>query len=147
MMRVWHTHFYVIEQTSDKPMVGMMKRIWKSTPRDARPTQMPRFIDVKGWSNRAKNDRISTVAGQAKMGHWYYLTNIPKKHINVLKTTVNEYPASVKRDTLDMMANANAEEILSRWVPVAVPVVGPRIEREPPVFVTRYTGLPAVMVN
>ncbi|KKL17238.1 hypothetical protein LCGC14_2487560, partial [marine sediment metagenome] len=43
--RKWHTHFYVIEQTSDKPMVGMMKRVWKTTPREMRPTQMPRFID------------------------------------------------------------------------------------------------------
>ncbi len=148
MMRVWHTHFYQCEQMSDKPIVGMMKRIWKTTPFSARPTLMPRFIDVKGWSKKSKNDRISTVAGQAKMGHWFYLTNIPKKYLDVLKTTVNEYPASVKRDTLDMMANANAEEILSRWVPVAVPVQEQmEEEREPPVFATRYTGLPAVGVN
>jgi len=147
LMRVWHTHFYVMEQQADKPMVGMMKRIWKSTPRDARPTQMPRCIDAKGWSKRAKNDRISTVAGQAKMGHWFYLTNIPKKYLNVLKTTVNEYPASVKRDTLDMMANANAGDVLARWVPVAVPEHEFEEEREPPVFATRYTALPAIRFN
>lgn len=147
MMRVWHTHFYQVEQMSDKPMVGMMKRIWKSTPREARPIHPPRFIDVKSWSKRAKNDRISTVAGQAKMGHWYYLTTIPREHLNVLKTTVNEYPASVKRDTLDMMANANAEEVLIRWVPVAVPVVEQQRERPPMNYATRYTGLPVVMVH
>ena len=128
-------------------MVGMIKRIWKSTPRESRPSNMPRFIDCKGWSKKNKNDRISTVAGQAKMGHWYYLTSIPDKHLRVLKTTVNEYPASVKRDTLDMMANANAEEILARWVPVAIPVEMPKVEREPPTFVSRYTGLPAIRMH
>ena len=108
---------------------------------------MPRCIDVKAWSKKSKNDRISTVAGQAKMGHWYYLTTIPTKYLNVLKTTVSEYPASVKRDTLDMMANANADEVLSRWVPVAVPVREEIREREPVQYVTRYTGLPAIMVH
>jgi hypothetical protein len=147
MMRVWHTHFYIVEQTSDKPMVGLMKRVWKTTPRDARPTNPPRFIDIMGFSKRHKNDRISTVAGQAKMGHWYYLTTIPKPFLEVLKTTVIEYPASVKRDTLDMMANANAEEVLSRWVPVAIPVMEERQERPPMTFATRYTGVPAVMVH
>jgi hypothetical protein len=147
MMRVWHTHFYVIEQQADKPMVGFMKRIWKSTPREARPTNQPRFIDAKSWSKRAKNDRISTVAGQAKMGHWYYLSTINKAALSVLRTTVNEYPASVKRDTLDMMANANADEVLSRWVPVAIPVIEEKYERPPIQFVSRYTGLPAVMVH
>jgi hypothetical protein len=146
-MQKWHTHFYIIEQTSDKPMVGMMKRIWKTTPRDARPTQMPRYIDMKGWSKKAKNDRISTVAGQAKMGHWYYITTIPQRYLNVLKTTVDEYPASVKRDTLDMMANANAEEVLARWVPVAIPVEEPKREREPQRFASRYTGLPAITIH
>ena len=146
--RVWHTHFYQIEQMGDKPMVGMMKRIWRSTPYESRPAHPPVFIDVKAWSKKAKNDRISTVAGQAKMGHWYYLTTIPKQYLNVLKTTVNEYPASVKRDTLDMMANANAEDILTRWVPVAMPMTMPPEEkREPPVWVTRYTGLPAVQLH
>jgi hypothetical protein len=147
MMRVWHTHFYVVEQQADKPMVGMMKRIWKSTPRDARPTILPRVIDVKGFSKKAKNDRISTVAGQAKMGHWFYLTTIPKPYLNILKTTVNEYPASVKRDTLDMMANANAEAVLTRWVPVAVPVTEEKREREPVVYASRYTGLPAISIH
>lgn len=147
MMVKWHTHLYVIEQTSDKPMVGLMKRVWKSTPREARPTQMPKHIDIMGFSKRAKNDRISTVAAQAKMGHWYYLTTIPKRHLDVLKTTVNEYPASVKRDTLDMMANANAEEVLNRWVPVAIPMQEIRQERPPMQFATRYTGLPAIGVH
>ena len=147
MMKVWNTHHYQVEQQGDKPMVGMMKRVWKTTPRESRPINPPRFIDVKGWSKKAKNDRISTVAGQAKMGHWYYLTNIPKKYLDTLKTTVEEYPASVKRDTLDMMANANSDEILSRWVPVAIPVVEDKVEREPPIFVSRYTGLPAIMVH
>ena len=147
MMRVWHTHFYVIEQQADKPMVGLMKRIWKSTPRDARPTNPPRNIEIKGFSKRAKNDRISTVAGQAKMGHWYYLTTVNKRFLATLKTTVNEYPASVKRDTLDMMANANAEAVLSRWVPMAIPVVEEQRQREPPVFATRYTGLPVISVH
>jgi hypothetical protein len=147
-MRVWHTHFYVIEQQADKPMVGMMKRIWKSTPREARPINPPRAIDVKSWSKRAKNDRISSVAGQAKMGHWYYLTTINPAALTVLRRTVNEYPASVKRDTLDMMANANAEEVLSRWVPVAIPVMPDLTQRrDPPIFVSRYTGLPAVMTH
>lgn len=147
MMRVWHTHFYVVEQTSDKPMVGLMKRIWKSTPREARPAQMPRFIDIKGFTKRAKNDRISTVAGQAKMGHWYYLTTLDKHFLETLRTTVNEYPASVKRDTLDMMANANAEEVLQRWVPVAVPVQETRAERPPTQYATRYTGLPVIYAH
>jgi hypothetical protein len=147
MMRVWHTHFYQIEQQADKPMVGLMKRVWKTTPRDSRPINPPRFIDLKGWSKKAKNDRISAVAGQAKTGHWYYLTSIPKHYLEVLKTTVNEYPASVKRDTLDMMANSNSDEILSRWVPVAMPVVEERRKREPPIFATRYTALPAIMVR
>jgi hypothetical protein len=147
MQRVWHTHFYQIEQMSDKPMVGLMKRIWKSTPFESRSPKPPRFIDVKAWSKKAKNDRISTVAGQAKMGHWYYLTNIPKVHLDVLKTTVNEYPASVKRDTLDMMANANAEEILARWVPVAIPERMEPVQREEPVWATRYTGLPCITTH
>lgn len=147
MMRVWHTHFYIIEQTGDKPMVGMMKRVWKSTPYDARPVNPPRFIDVKSWSKKSKNDRISTVAGQAKLGHWYYLTTIQQEPLKVLRTTVNEYPASRKRDTLDMMANANAEEVLARWVPVAVPMREQQQERPPVQFVSRYTGLPAVMVH
>jgi hypothetical protein len=128
----WHTHFYSIEQQADKGMVGMIKRIWKTTPRDARPINIPRCIDPKGWSKKSKNDRISSVAGQAKMGHWYYLTSIPKPALDVLKVTVNEYPASVKRDTLDMMANANSEEILSRWVPIAVPVVDEDEQRREP---------------
>ena len=147
MMRVWHTHFYVIEQQGDRPMVGLIKRIWKSTPYDARPAHMPRSIDIKGFSKRAKNDRISTVAGQAKTGHWYYLTNINRDFLRVLQTTVNEYPASVKRDTLDMMANANADEVLTRWVPVAVPERTMEIERDPIHYVSRYTGLPAVMIH
>ena len=147
MMCKWHTHFWVIEQQADRPMVGMMKRIWKSTPRDARPPQRPRNVDVKGFSKRAKNDRISTVAGQAKMGCWYYLTTINQTFLRTLKTTVNEYPASVKRDTLDMMANANAGEVLERWVPVAIPATEAKVEREVPPFVTRYTGIPAIMTH
>jgi hypothetical protein len=146
MMRVWHTHFYVCEQTNDKPIVGMMKRVWKSTPIDARPINPPRFIDIKGWSKRVKNDRISTVAGQARMGHWFYLTNINAKALAALRTTVNEYPASIKRDTIDMMANANADEVLSRWVPVAIPEAQP-VDDDPiqVQFVTRYTALPALI--
>ena len=144
MMCVWHTHFYSVEQQSDKPMVGIMKRIWKSTPIEARPSQMPRFIDAKAWSKRAKNDRISTVAGHAQTGHWYYLTTINPVALNVLKTTVTEYPASVKRDTLDMMAQANAEEVLARWVPIAIPEPMPQVEEMPIIYATRYTGLPAL---
>ena len=147
MMRVWHTHFYSCEAQADKGIVGLMKRVWKSTPREARPSQMPRFIDVKKWNKKAKNDRISTVAGQAKTGHWYYLTTIPSEHLNVLKTTVNEYPASVKRDTLDMMAQAHAEEVISRWVPVAIPAAEEKVLREPIPYASRYTGLPAIMVH
>jgi hypothetical protein len=147
MMRVWHTHFYSVEQQADKSMVGLMKRIWKSTPRESRPANPPRFIDVKSWNKRAKNDRISTVAGQAKTGHWYYLTTIQKAALDSLRITVNEYPASVKRDTLDMLAQAHADEILARWVPVAIPVREERVEREPLMYVTRYTGLPAVGVH
>lgn len=147
MMRVWHTHFYSVEQQADKSMVGLLKRIWKSTPRESRPATMPHFIDVKSWNKRAKNDRISTVAGHAKTGHWYYLSTIPEQHLRVLRTTVNEYPASVKRDTLDMMAQAHADEILARWVPVAVPVDMPAREREPVTYVSRYTGLPALAIH
>jgi hypothetical protein len=147
MMRVWHTQFYSVEQQGDKPMVGLMKRVWKSSPWESRPPNPPRFIDVKSWNKRVKNDRISTVAGQAKMGHWYYLTSIPEPHLRVLRTTVNEYPASVKRDTLDMMAQANADEVLSRWVPVAIPQRDKPREREPIEYVTRYTGLPGVMIH
>lgn len=146
-MNVWHTHFYSIEQQADKPMVGFLKRIWKSTPRESRPTRPPRFIDAKKWSKRAKNDRISSVAGQAKMGHWYYLTTIKWEYLRVLKTTVDEYPASVKRDTLDMMAQANAEEIMKRWVPIAVPEREEEVKREPVTYASRYTGLPAIMVH
>lgn len=145
MMRIWHTNFYIIEQQADKPMVGILKRIWKSTPFDARPPQMPRFIDAKAWSKRAKNDRISTVAGHAKTGHWYYLTTIKPEALKILKTTVNEYPASVKRDTLDMMAMANAEEVLARWVPISIPEPRPKEEEITVVYATRYTGLPALM--
>ena len=145
MMRVWHTHHYSVEQQGDKGMVGLMKRIWKSTPFDSRPVNPPRFIDVKSWNKLAKNSRISTVAGQAKMGHWYYLSTIPKAHLDVLRVTVNEYPASVKRDTLDMMAQANADEILSRWVPVAAPEARIDLEKIPMVYATRYTGLPAIL--
>ncbi len=147
MMRVWHTHYYSVEQQADKSMVGLVKRIWKSTPRESRPTNPPRFIDVKVWNKRAKNDRISTLAGHAKTGHWYYLTSINQAFLNVLRTTVNEYPASVKRDTVDMMAQAHADEILARWVPVAVPVREEIRERAPLTYVTRYTGLPAVTVH
>lgn len=147
MMHKWHTQFYVMEQQADKPMVGMIKRIWRSTQSGSRITAPPRCIDVKGWSKKSKNDRISSVAGQAKMGHWYYLTTVPRDFLRTLKTTVNEYPASVKRDTLDMMANANAEDVLSRWVPVAIPVMEEERPREQPYFVSRYTGLPAVIVH
>ena len=80
------------------------------------------------------------------MGHWFYLTNINQKALNALKTTVNEYPASVKRDTIDMMANANADEVLSRWVPVAIPEARmPDEEQMPVTYVTRYTGLPSLV--
>jgi len=147
MMLVWHTHFYAIEQQADKPMTGFMKRVWKTTPREARPTHMPRNLNIKGFSKRAKNDRISTVAGQAKMGHWYYLTTIPRPALAVLKATVDEYPASVKRDTLDMMANANAEDVLKKWVPVAVPVIEMQREREPMTYAIERTGLPAIMIH
>ena len=145
MMRVWHTNFYVIEQQGDKPMVGILKRIWRSMSFETRPPQMPRFIDAKAWSKRAKNDRISTVAGHAKMGHWYYLTTINKQALATLRTTVNEYPASVKRDTLDMMAQANSDEVLSRWVPIAIPEERMKEEDMPITYVTRYTGLPALV--
>ncbi len=147
MMSVWHTHFYIIEQQADKPMVGMMKRIWKSTPRDSRPIKMPKNIDVKGFSNRAKNDRISIVAGQAKMGHWFYLTTINKEFLYRLKATVDEYPASVKRDTLDMMANANADAVLKRWVPVSVPVQEEERRERIPMIPINSTGLPAIGVH
>ena len=147
MMNKWHTYFYCIESQADKPMVGLMKRVWRSTPRVARPTDMPRFIDLKRWNKRAKNDRISTVAGHAKTGHWYYLDTIPETHLAKLRTTVNEYPASVKRDTLDMMAQANSEELLARWVPVAVPVQELKRERPPMQYACKYTGLPAITVH
>ena len=147
MMRVWHTHYYIIEQQADKPMAGLLKRIWKTTPMQARPTLMPRNIEITKWSGKAKNDRISTVAAQAKSGHWYYLTSIHRDPLRVLQATVNEYPASVKRDTLDMMANANAEEVLSRWVPVAVPVVEEKRERPQIQYATRYTGLPVMTIH
>jgi len=149
MMRLWHTPFYVIEQQADKPMVGLMKRVWKSTPFAARTPNIPRFIDVTSWSKHSKNDRISTVAGQAKTGHWYYLTTIKPEPLKVLRETVNEYPASKKRDTLDMMANSNAEEVLSRWVPVAMPMqMDERLQqREPLMYASRYTGLPAVVTH
>lgn len=147
MMRVWHTHFYSIEQQADKPMVGFMKRIWKSTPRESRPATMPRFIDLKRWSKHAKNDRISTVAGEAKTGHWYYLTTIPKQHLDVLRRTVNEHPAAVKRDSLDMMAQSCSDEIMARWIPIAVPVEELKREREPLRFASRYTGLPAIAIH
>lgn len=145
--RVWHTHFYSCEQQADKSMVGLMKRIWKSLPRETRTTTMPRFIDVKAWNKRAKNDRISTVAAHAKTGHWYYLTTIPEPHLSVLRRTANEYPAAVKRDTLDCLAQAHADEILARWVPIAIPESMPEREREDPYFVTRYTGLTPIMVH
>lgn len=149
MMRVWHTPFYVIEQQGDKPMVGLMKRVWRSTPWAARTPAPPRYIDIRGFSKKAKNDRISTVAGQAKTGHWYYLTTIKGEFLKVLKETVNEYPASRKRDTLDMMANANSDEVLTRWVPVAVPmqVDERQRERDPVVYASRYTGLPAIVTH
>ena len=146
MMRVWHTHFYSCEQQADKSMVGIVKRIWKSTPFADRITSQPRFIDIKSWNKRSKNNRISSVAGQAKTSHWYYLTTLKPQPLAVLKATVNEYPASVKRDTLDMMAQANADEVLSRWVPVAIPEEMPKQEDEMPVtYVTRYTGLPLLV--
>ena len=147
MMRVWHTHYYSCEQQADKSMVGIVKRIWKSTPFEARPAMQPRFIDIKSWNKRSKNNRISSVAGQAKTSHWYYLTTLKPQPLAVLKATVNEYPASVKRDTLDMMAQAHADEILARWVPVAIPERETEMEREPLVYVTRYTGLPALGVH
>jgi hypothetical protein len=81
------------------------------------------------------------------MGHWYFLTTIPEKYLRVLRNTVNEHPAAVKRDTLDMMAQSCADEIMARWVPIAVPAEEPKHEREPLRFATRYTGLPAVTVH
>lgn len=147
MMNKWHTHLYSIEQQADKSFVGLMKRVWRSTPRDSRPINMPRFIDAKSWNKRAKNDRISTVGGHAKMGHWYYLTSIPKLMLDKLRTQANEYPASVKRDILDMMAQAHADEILARYVPVAVPAQEMIVEKDPLTYVSRYTGLPAVYIH
>jgi len=145
-MNVWRTNIYLIEQQGDKPMVGLIKRIWKTMSFETRPSQMPRNIDAKAWSKRAKNDRISTLAGHAKTGHWYYLTTIKPDALSVLKTTVNEYPAAVKRDTLDMLAQACAEEVLTRWVPIAIPEQLSKEEEQAPItYVTRYTGLPAIV--
>ena len=45
------------------------------------------------------------------------------------------------------MRELNADEVLTRWVPVAIPVEDEMQEREEPVFATRYTALPAVMVH
>lgn len=148
MMRVWHTHYYVIEQQADKPMVGLMKRVWKTTPRADRPSTMPRFIDPKRTSKKAKNDRISILAGQAKTGNWYYLTTLNRDFLELFKTTANEYPASVKRDTLDAMAYAHSPEVLGRWVPMAVPAEDEmERERDPIVYAKKYTGLPAIVIH
>ena len=146
-MNKWRTHFYSIEQQADKPMVGFMKRIWRSLPRAARPSTMPRFIDLKKWSKKAKADRISTVAGHAKTGHWYYLTTIPEESLAVLRKTVKQYPAAAKWDTLDLMAQANSDEILHRYVPVAVPYEEEKVTRPPVEYASRYTGLPAISIH
>ena len=74
-------------------------------------------------------------------------TTIRKEPLATLRITINEHPASVKRDTLDMMAQANSEEILARWVPMAIPVDEPKRERAPLRFASRYTGLPALTVH
>ncbi len=62
-------------------------------------------------------------------------------------TTVNEHPAAVKRDGLDMMAQACSDEITERWIPIAVPVREPKVARPPIQYAGRYTGLPAMMIH
>lgn len=145
-MRVWHTHYYSIESQADKPFVGLMKRLWRGEPFENRVTRQPHFIDVKSWNKKTKNDRISTLAGHAKTGHWYYLDTIPRMYLDVLKVTANEHPAAVKRDTLDCLAQTNADEILEHWVPVSVPHMVKEEEEDDlgDLYATRYTGLPMV---
>jgi hypothetical protein len=143
MMRRWQSPYYIIEQAGDKPHIGMMRQIGKNQS----PPMFPKFIDIKGYSKRAKNARISAVAGAARMGHFYILEGIDKKFIEALRLQVDEYPGCRKRDILDMLGNAFADEVLNKWIPMShTPAEIDLLDRAAhhARVITRYTGLPEV---
>ena len=142
MMKKWGTAYYAIEQSGDKPHVGMMRQVGRSQ----RPPVWPIYLDLKGWSKKSKAARISAVAGAARMGHWFYLEGMEERFRDALKVQVNEYPGCVKKDILDMMANAHADEVLRKWIPVSQTegeASWDERKRRHIEYATRYTGLPA----
>ena len=142
MMRVWQTPYWACEQISDKPMVGMMKEV----ARHVVPPVYPFWLDLKGWSRKAKEARIATLAGSARTGNVAYLESIDPAALKLFADEADTYPEDLHRDGLDMLANSFADSIVSAWIPVGMaqaewkdPNAEPVAE---PATIGRYVRLP-----
>ena len=147
MMRKWGTTYWACEQISDKPMVGLMREV----ARHQTPPVYPYYLDLKGWSRKAKESRISVLAGSARAGNFHYLDTIEPGMLRLLKDEADTYPEDLHRDGLDMLANSFADSVVSSWVPVSMaqveyrdPMAPP--DPGPPMTVGRHIQLP-VWVN
>jgi len=140
LMKRHDTPYFSVEQISDKTFSGLMRQVARSQ----RPPIHPIELDLKGWSKKNKEHRISVLAGAARLGHVYYLEGIEPRCLRMLELQATEYPGSLHRDILDMMANSFAESVSSRWVPVSVatrPEYAPDMESEL-AYATPYTRIP-----
>ena len=118
MMHKWATVFWAAEQTSDKTMVGLVN----TTAKHFVPRVYPYWVDLKGWSKKAKEARIERVGGAAKTGHFHYLETIDPRMLALLADEADTYPEDTHRDGLDMLGNSFAEEVEQKRVPVGVPM-------------------------
>ncbi len=140
LMKKWGTTYYAIEQAGEDTFYGVMKVVSRS--RFIYPTK----IDLKGWTKKKKEQRISAVAGAARMGAVYYLAGLPE--LDTFKQEVGDYPENRRSpNCLDAFANSFAETVVRGWVPVAVDEYQPKrtiLDIPEPEYIsaTRYTNVP-----
>src|SRR3990167_3768435 len=105
----------------------------------------PVFINLKGWTSKRKEDRVSSLAGGARQGGVMYLENIA--HLSLTKLQIEEHPAGLHDDIPDCWADSFSPEIVDKWIPVGIePYKRPEQEVTylNPQMATRYTGVPAI---
>jgi len=132
----WGTNYFAIEQSGEKTFDGTMRAVARSLTPPARMIS----IDLKGWTKKRKMERISAVAGAARLGNVYVLDGCPQ--VGIMAREVGDYPENkTSPNALDCFANSFAEAVIGNWVPMAET---PSIEPESPavmVPLTRYTGI------
>ena len=121
MMRKWGFLHWACEQTGDKPLVGTMRAVARQFTQTGSPIT-PIWLDLKGFSNKAKEDRIAMVAGEARQGRFHYLKSIDPAYIRLLAQEADTYPEDLHRDGLDMLGNSFADAVVSQYIPVSIPM-------------------------